>query len=93
MSLFHIYSYHADNKIKAKTFICDLSENDIDGGELGNFTFIGKKVLKRLLREVHSYSLLLNTLTLLFMTNTYRDQEILKKGMKRILQMLMVNII
>ena len=45
----------ADNEIKAKTFLCDLTESDIDSRELGEFTFIGKKVLKRLLRQVRMH--------------------------------------
>ena len=49
----------SDNKIKAKTFIMDLSEDDFNGNDLGNFTFIGKRILKRLLREVSQYLILL----------------------------------
>ena len=45
----------SDNKIQAKTFIMDLSESDFDGNDLGKFTFIGKRVLKRLLRQVCQY--------------------------------------
>ena len=46
-------SINADTKIQAKTFIKDLSEDDIDNDDaLGKFTFIGKRVLKRLLRQV-----------------------------------------
>ena len=46
-------SINTDNKIQANTFIKDLSEDDIDSDNvLGNFTFIGKRILKRLLRQV-----------------------------------------
>lgn len=53
------YFIFAGNKIKAKTFISDLSESDIDGNELGTFTFIGRRVLKRLLHKVHTLILLI----------------------------------
>ena len=45
--------YYADNHIKAKSFIHDLTESDIDGEEFGKFTIIGRRVLKRLLRQVY----------------------------------------
>lgn len=40
-----------DKGIGAKAFATDLKENEIDNPEL-EFTFMGKKVLKRLLKEV-----------------------------------------
>lgn len=49
------FFFNADNKIKAKTFITDLSESDFDSTEFGNFTVIGKRVLKRLFRQVHLF--------------------------------------
>ena len=41
----------------------DLSESDFDGSDLGNFTLIGKRVLKRLLRQVRRSLLCLTKMT------------------------------
>ena len=45
-----------DNGIGAKAFATDLKEDDIDDPQL-KITFMGKKVLKRLLSEVQQPTL------------------------------------
>lgn len=50
-----------DNGVGAKVFATDLKENDVDDPEF-HITYMGKKVLKRLLREVQQSTLHWNML-------------------------------